>query len=97
MICKLCFWVLQKHNLPSQFGFCCRGLHTTFKEFIKFHYLVQRVKSALEVKNGKKHERGVTPPSNQAHTAHEKSKREGSSGTPNNGQVLCRGCKLDKH
>jgi len=51
----------------------------------------------IEVKNGKKHERGVTPPSDEAHVDHKKRKREGGSGTPNNGQVLCRGCNLDKH
>lgn len=51
----------------------------------------------IEVKNGKKHERGVMTPSDEAHVDHKKRKREGGSGTPNNGKVLCRGCNLDKH
>lgn len=51
----------------------------------------------IETVPGKKSEKGVTPPNNETQVDHVKRKREGGSGTPNNGQVLCRGCNLDKH
>lgn len=40
--------------------------------------------------------KGVTPPSNETHVDHVNAKSKGGSGTPNNGQVLCRKCNLDK-
>ncbi|WP_394359156.1 HNH endonuclease [Chryseobacterium piperi] len=46
---------------------------------------------------GKRSQRGVVPPQNEAQVDHIIRKREGGSGTPNNGQVLCRKCNLDKH
>ncbi|TGN21645.1 HNH endonuclease [Empedobacter tilapiae] len=45
----------------------------------------------------KKSEKGVTPPKNETQVDHIIRKREGGSGTPDNGQVLCRGCNLKKH
>lgn len=48
------------------------------------------------VQNGAKHTKGVTPPSNKAHVDHVDPKSNGGSGTPNNGQVLCRDCNLNK-
>ncbi|MGH2666305.1 HNH endonuclease [Flavobacterium sp.] len=40
--------------------------------------------------------RGVTPSKKETQVDHVKRKREGGSGTPNNGQVLCRGCNIKK-
>jgi RHS repeat-associated protein len=51
----------------------------------------------IETVPGKKSQRGVVPPKNEAQVDHIKRKREGGSGTPDNGQVLCRKCNLDKH
>ena len=43
-------------------------------------------------------QKGVTPPNNEAHVDHIKRKSEGGSGTPDNGQVLCRDCNVnEKH
>jgi RHS repeat-associated core domain len=49
-----------------------------------------------DVQPGKKHQRGETPPSNEAHVDHVVPKSKGGSGTPDNGQILCRGCNLEK-
>jgi len=40
---------------------------------------------------------GVTPSKTETQVDHVKRKSEGGSGTPDNGQVLCRGCNLEKH
>jgi RHS repeat-associated protein len=46
--------------------------------------------------NGKQHKTGETPPGNEAHVDHKDPKSNGGNGTPNNGQVLCRDCNLNK-
>ena len=48
------------------------------------------------VQKAAKHSKGVTPASNEAHVDHITPKAKGGSGTPRNGQVLCRGCNLEK-
>jgi RHS repeat-associated protein len=40
--------------------------------------------------------KGVTPPDNETHVDHIDPKSRGGSGTPENGQVLCRKCNLEK-
>lgn len=49
-----------------------------------------------EVIPAQQHKRGVTPPDNEGHVDHVIPKVKGGSGTPDNGQVLCRKCNLDK-
>ncbi|WP_208863570.1 RHS repeat-associated core domain-containing protein, partial [Flavobacterium araucananum] len=44
----------------------------------------------------KQNKKGVTPASTDTNVDHVKRKRDGGSGTPANGQVLCRGCNLNK-
>ncbi|AEI64122.1 HNH endonuclease [Corallococcus macrosporus] len=45
---------------------------------------------------GKRHQRGVTPPSNEAHVDHKHARSRGGAGAVENGQVLCRKCNLKK-
>jgi RHS repeat-associated protein len=40
--------------------------------------------------------RGVTPSKKERQVDHKKAKSKGGSGTPDNGQVLCRGCNIRK-
>jgi RHS repeat-associated protein len=49
-----------------------------------------------EVKKAKKSVKGETPPSDEVHVDHIDPKSKGGSGTPDNGQVLCRDCNLKK-
>jgi hypothetical protein len=50
----------------------------------------------VETVPAKQSQKGVTPPSNETHVDHKDAQSKGGSGTPNNGQVLCRGCNLSK-
>ena len=45
---------------------------------------------------GQQGTKGVTPPDNETNVDHIDPKSNGGSGTPENGQVLCRACNLDK-
>jgi 5-methylcytosine-specific restriction endonuclease McrA len=40
--------------------------------------------------------KGVTPPGNETQVDHVDPKAKGGSGTPNNGQILCRDCNQKK-
>ena len=50
----------------------------------------------VETVPAKKHEKDVTPPSNETHVDHIIPKVKGGPGEPDNGQVLCRECNLEK-
>ncbi len=43
-----------------------------------------------------KHEKGVTPPSNETQVDHKIPRAKGGPGDPENGQVLCRECNIEK-
>ncbi len=51
----------------------------------------------IEVQQAKKHQKGVTPPSNEAQVDHKIRRRERGRGNPDNGALLCRGCNIEKH
>lgn len=53
-------------------------------------------KCGVSVVPGQKSQRGVTPPGNQRERDHIIPKSQGGDGSPSNGQVLCRGCNLEK-
>jgi len=44
----------------------------------------------------KQSQKGVTPPQNEAQVDHVHPESQGGNGSPDNGQVLCRECNLDK-
>ena len=50
----------------------------------------------VETVPGKKHEKGVTPPSNETQVDHKIPKAKGGPGDVDNAQVLCRECNLKK-
>lgn len=50
----------------------------------------------VEVVKPQRHTKGVKPPGNEGHVDHATARAKGGSGTPDNGQVLCRGCNLQK-
>ncbi len=50
----------------------------------------------VEVTPGRRHERGVTPPGNERQRDHVVPRSKGGSGIPDNGQVLCRTCNIQK-
>jgi len=53
-------------------------------------------KCGKDVNPANKHEKDVTPPDNEAHVDHIVPKSKDGSGTPENGQILCRTCNLKK-
>lgn len=57
---------------------------------------VRCVGCGVETVRGKRHEKGVTPPENEAHVDHKLAKSKGGAGEVDNGQVLCRKCNLKK-
>ena len=50
----------------------------------------------VEVIKPQKHTKGITPPAHEGHVDHMTAKAKGGSGTPDNGQLLCRDCNLEK-
>lgn len=50
----------------------------------------------VEVVKPQRHTKGIKPPGNEGHVDHATAKAKGGSGTPDNGQVLCRDCNLQK-
>ena len=50
----------------------------------------------VEVVKPQRHQGGISPPRNEGHVDHVIRQRNGGSGTPDNGQILCRDCNLDK-
>lgn len=57
---------------------------------------IRCVNCNVETVAGKRHRKGVTPPSNEAHVDHKLAKSKGGAGEVDNGQVLCRKCNLKK-
>ncbi len=53
-------------------------------------------KCGKDVNPAIKHEKDVSPPNNEAHVDHKIPKSKDGSGTPENGQILCRTCNLEK-
>lgn len=51
----------------------------------------------IETTPGKQSKTGVVPEKTETQVDHIKRKREGGRGNPDNGQVYCRKCNLDKH
>ncbi|TLX25761.1 HNH endonuclease [Chryseobacterium indologenes] len=51
----------------------------------------------IETTPAKQSKKGVVPEKTETQVDHVKRKRDGGRGNPDNGQVLCRGCNLDKH
>ena len=50
----------------------------------------------VETTKPEQSKKGVTPPTTDTQVDHKKAKSKGGKGTPDNGQVLCRGCNIKK-
>ncbi|WIG93709.1 HNH endonuclease signature motif containing protein [Myxococcus sp. SDU36] len=57
---------------------------------------IRCVNCDVETVPGKRHQKGVTPPTNEAHVDHKRARSKGGAGDVENGQVLCRKCNLKK-
>jgi hypothetical protein len=62
----------------------------------KYQGVTRCEKCGVQTVPGERHRRGVTPPNNETHKDHVISRSKGGAGLPENGQVLCRACNLDK-
>lgn len=50
----------------------------------------------VETTPAQKHQKGVRPPDNETQVDHKIPKAKGGPGEPDNGQVLCRECNIEK-
>jgi 5-methylcytosine-specific restriction endonuclease McrA len=50
----------------------------------------------VETVPGEQHKKGVTPPKNETQVDHVIPRAKGGPGDPDNGQVLCRECNIEK-
>jgi hypothetical protein len=50
----------------------------------------------VETVPAQQHKKGVTPPTNETQVDHVVPKSKGGKGVPENGQILCRDCNLEK-
>jgi len=50
----------------------------------------------VETTPAQKHEKGVRPPDNETQVDHKIPRAKGGPGEPDNGQVLCRECNIEK-
>jgi 5-methylcytosine-specific restriction endonuclease McrA len=50
----------------------------------------------VETVPAEQHKKGVTPPKNETHVDHVVPRAKGGTGEPDNGQVLCRECNIQK-
>jgi len=50
----------------------------------------------VETTPGQKSQKGITPNKNETNVDHKIAKSKGGEGSPENGQVLCRNCNIDK-
>jgi hypothetical protein len=50
----------------------------------------------VETVPAQKHEKNITPPTNEAHTDHKVPRSKGGKADLDNGQILCRDCNLEK-
>jgi 5-methylcytosine-specific restriction endonuclease McrA len=50
----------------------------------------------VETVPAEQHKKGVTPPKNETHVDHVVPRAKGGAGDPDNGQILCRECNIQK-
>lgn len=62
----------------------------------KFDGVNKCEKCGIEVVKPQQHTKGVAPPKNEGHVDHRTAQSKGGSGTPDNGDLLCRVCNIDK-
>lgn len=87
---------LSKKQRPGK-GFTKAG-KTVVKDLnkVKNNGQMKCANCKTDVHQASQHTSGVKPPNNEAHVDHMDPQSNNGSGTPNNGQVLCRECNLNK-
>lgn len=88
------------HEQPPQrpyMGFTKRGKEQLDGENAAAHSGVNRCKNCgVQVVPGQRSRAGVRPPDEERQRDHVVPRSKGGSGTPDNGQILCRKCNLEK-